>query len=399
MSEDCPYTYKGYPTGTQYPWTFPMPSEKERDRRWHSIRSSMRKHNIDCLIVGAFFGYMPSGNQLYYISNYVPYANSGTYIVFPLEGQPQLGVNNRIGPQFLHCASETSWINEVVGSFNPVRDIIRKIEQLKLENARFGIVGYRLGGLPVLVRDALCTRFPDAIFEDATQVMAEAMNEVSRTSQEELTFLKGGCEILDLTYDAVADALKPGVKECDLWAIAEYTIIKNGGWHAHGMFVTSGPNPTFPRAPASHSPLNPGDIAIFEIDAIYGGISPQICFALSLGRPNSEAEQMFHFCKELYDFSLVELENNKTFKDIELELAHRIQGAGYEPMTPQIHRYNMSGAMPMNSVPQPGDYFTVHPNFCNREYTKGAKFGDLVRITKDGKVERLQRTPAKLNII
>lgn len=85
--------------------------------------------------------------------------------------------------------------------------------------------------------------------------------------------------------------------------------------------------------------------------------------------------------------------------DIELDLAHRIHSAGYEPMTPQIHLYNMSGIMPMESPPQPGDYFVVHPNVCNKDYTAGAKFGDAVRITKDGKVERLQRTPAKLNII
>jgi hypothetical protein len=72
---------------------------------------------------------------------------------------------------------------------------------------------------------------------------------------------------------------------------------------------------------------------------------------------------------------------------------------GYEPMTPQIHIYNQSVTMPMDSHPLPGDYFTVHPCFCNKNYTAGAKFGETVRINKDGKVMRLQKTPAKLNII
>ena len=76
-----------------------------------------------------------------------------------------------------------------------------------------------------------------------------------------------------------------------------------------------------------------------------------------------------------------------------------IHSAGYEPMTPQIHVYNMSVDMPSEILPQPGDYFTVHPNFCNKEYSIGAKFGDTVRIDEHGKVERLQATPAKLNII
>ena len=133
MSEFCPYTYRGFPTGLQDPWTFPMPSERERDRRWKAIRASMQKHGVDCLIVTAPLGYMAAmTNQLYYISNYVPFVNRGTYIVFPLEGEPQLGVSTVIGPQFLHCASETSWITEIVASLYPVQDVVRKIKQLKL---------------------------------------------------------------------------------------------------------------------------------------------------------------------------------------------------------------------------------------------------------------------------
>lgn len=400
MNDFYPYEYKGYPTGLKYPWTFPMPSEKERDRRWHATRRAMRKHNFDCLIVTAPFGFMPfMMDSLYFISNYEPYHNPGTYVVFPLEREPQLGVNNRLGPQFLHCAAETSWIKEIVGSLDPAQDIVRKIKHMKLENGKFGIVGYRLGIFPASVYDALRESFPVATFEDATEVLGEAMNEVSRTSEEVLTLLRKACEILDLSYEAVAEALKPGAKEYELWAAAEQAILKNGGWYPHFMLATSGPSPVFPRAPASHNSLTLGDIVIFEINSIYGGVSPQICYALSLGRPKRGVEEMFEFCEELYNFSLLELEKNRSFMDIQTDLVSRIHGAGYEPMTPQIHVYNMSNLMPMDSPPQPGDYFTVHPNVCSKDYTAGAKFGDAVRITKDGRVQRLQRTPAKLNII
>lgn len=400
MSEFCPYTYKCHPARLEYPWSFPMPSDKERDRRWQAIRKSMSKHNLDCLIVGAPWGYMPVlNNHLFYISNYVPFVNIGLYVVFPLKGEPQLGVSNAMGPQFLHIAFETSWINEVVESFYPAQDIVRKIKQLKLENGRLGIIGYRLGVFPASVYDALRESFPSATFEDATAALYEAINEVSRSSEEELTLLKKACEILDLSYKAVAEALKPGVAECELWAAAEQAIIKNGGWYSHFMIATSGPSPTFLRAPAAHNTLTPGDIVMFEINDIYGGVSPQISYALSLGRPKREIEEMFKLCEELYHFSLAELEKNRTFMDIELDLAQQIHDAGYEPMTPQIHRYNMAIAMPMGSPPQPGDYFIVHPNMCNKDYTAGAKLGDTVRITKDGSVERLHTTPAKLNII
>ncbi len=398
MSEYCPYTYKGYPTALEYPWTFPMPSEKERDRRWKAIRRSMREHNFDCLIVGTSSGFMPTlHNQLCYISNYVPYANNGTYVVFPLKGESQLCMHNWLGPQFLHIAAQTSWINEIVGSLHPIKDVVSKVKELKLDNSKIGIVGYMMGIFPASDYDVLRESFPDAILEDATAMLGEAMNEVSRSSEEEHTLLKRACEILDLSYEAVAEALKPGVTECELWAAAEQAIVKNGGWYGHFMLATSGPSPTFLRAPASHNAMAPGDVIMYEINVVYGGVSPQSCYALSLGRPKKEVEKMFDFCEELYQFALVELEKNRKFIEIELDLADRIHGAGYEPMTPQMHVYNMSGFMPMDSLPQLGDYFTVHPNVCNKNYTAGAKLGDAVRITKNGKVERLQKTPAKLN--
>ena len=399
MSEYYPYNYKGYPVGLKYPWIFPMPSEKERDRRWEAIRKSMRKHHFDCLIVAGPMGYMSSINYLYYISNYVPFVNRGTYVVFPLQGEPGLMVSTIIGPQFQHCASATSWIREIMASLHPAQDAVRKVKDLKLERGRLGIVGYRSAVFPALVYDALRESFPNATFEDATSVLGEAMDEVSRTSEEELSLLRKACETLDLSYEAVAAALKPGVKEYELWAAAEQAIIKNGAWYPHFMIATSGPFPTFPRAPASHNILSPGDVVVFETNATYGGITSQICYALSLGRPKREVEEMYEFCKELYDFSLIELEKHRPFMDIETSLVSRIHDAGYEPMTPQIHVYNMSSVMPMYSVPQPGDYFTVHPNIVNKDYTAGAKLGDAVRITMEGKVERLQRLPAKLHIV
>ena len=171
MSEFCPYTYKGFPTGLEDPWTFPMPSEQERDRRWQAIRRSMKEHTLDCLIVGAPYGYMPLTNHIYYISNYVPFFNHGTHVVFPLGEEPQLIVSNAIGPQFLHGASETSWIREIVGSLHPAQDIVKKVKQLRLENSSLGVVGYRSGAFSASVYDVLRQSFTAATFTDATAAL------------------------------------------------------------------------------------------------------------------------------------------------------------------------------------------------------------------------------------
>jgi Xaa-Pro aminopeptidase len=217
---------------------------------------------------------MPSPyKHLYYVSNFVPYFNEGIYVVFPLVGKPLLIVNDLLGPQFIHCAAETSWIKEIIGSSEPASVIVEKIKQLGLEKGRIGVVGYRLGLFPASVYDILREKLPAASFCDATSAFEEAMNEVSRTSEEELAFLKKACEILDLSFDAVRKVLKRGVRECELWSAAEQAIISNGGWYPHFILATSSRRPIFPRAPPSQNILAPGDVVIFEINATYGGVS------------------------------------------------------------------------------------------------------------------------------
>jgi Xaa-Pro aminopeptidase len=253
--------------------------------------------------------------------------------------------------------------------------------------------------LPASVYEVLQESFPSAHFEDASHVLHEAMVSVSRESEEELSFLSKAVNILDECHKAIAKCFKPGVKEYELWAAVEQATLYNGGWYPHFILVGSGPNPVFLRAPASPRTLNEGDLAFFEVDSIYRGISPQSSFAFSLGIPGKELINMCRLCEELYAFALEELEKQRTFLEIELDIAKRIHNAGYEPATPQMHRYNSTLEMPMNKPPQPGDYFTVHPNVSNPDCTLNMKSGDTVRINKEGKVERLSKIPAKLHII
>lgn len=400
MSEYCPYTYGGRPIRLKYPETWQMPSERVRDLRWQALRKAMRQHNLDFMIVTTAAGFMPTlANQLFYITNFVPFANNGNFLIFPLEGKPQMATTTELGAQFSHIIKETSWIDEVVMGPQPIKDAINLIIKMKLDKARGGIVGYRNGVFAAMAYDALREALPEAKFEDATPLFAEAQNEVTRSSEEELTYLRKASEIMDKAHEALAGALKPGNTEMDLWAAAIGTMVKNGSWYGSFVIGAVGPGPVFLRGPASPKVLKKGDVAVFEIDTIYAGISPQACFALSIGKPCKEVAEMARFCEELYPYTLDLLEKKKTFLEIELDLADRIHKRGWEPITPQIHLYNNSYAMPMKSPAQPGDFFTVHPNCCNKDYTLGAKFGDAVRIDKNGKVERLNKVPPKLNII
>jgi Xaa-Pro aminopeptidase len=399
MGLHCPYNYERYPAGLNYPWHVPVFSEDEGKKRWRAVRAAMRAEGLDCLLVGSYSGYMPGNNRLYYLSNYTPIGAMGAYLVFPLEAEPRLCVSNVIGPQFMHMAAEVAWISEIVGSMQPQQDVLNKLEELGIRGGRLGVTDYKPGNFPASVMEFLRQQLPDVEIIDASWMLEKLMNAFSRTSREEEKFVRRACEIMDASCRAVREILKPGVSENELWAAAEAAVLREGGWYPHNFFVTTGPAPLFPRGPASQRVLEKGDIALFEMNCTYGGVSPQSCFAFSLGRPRPDVKVLFDFCEGLYGVALAELEKGRTFGEVELDLAARIHGGGYEPMTPQMHIYNMGVNMPMDGRPQPGDYFTVHPNLCDREYRRGAKVGDCVRIDAAGKAERLQQNPARLETV
>jgi len=260
-------------------------------------------------------------------------------------------------------------------------------------------VAYTGGIFPAVIYEAMCKSLPFGAFTDASGVLIEAMNEVSRTSEEELAFVKKACEISDVAFKAAAEALKPGVRELDIWAAAEHSFIKNGCWYPHFFIGASGPGPTFSRGPASHNILKKGDVIIFEANSVYAGVTTQVAWALSIGSPKKEVEDMYGFCLELYQWGLKEFEKDQLYGKTARAMVDRIRGAGYEPMTPQFHQYNFSQVQPNDITPQPGDYYILHPNFATKDYSLGAKCGNMVRITSERKVEILKKIPAKLHII
>lgn len=397
--KDDPYAYPGYPEGLKYPWIFPRPSEKERDLRWTTIRKAMAVDKLDAMVVCTLPAFCPSSKHLFYLSNYIPFGAKGVYVVFPREGEGCMVVDNALGPQFVHFASETSWIRDITGTLDPSKELVKKIHRLDLKHKRLGVVGYSQGLFTGPVYDYMRANLNEIAICDASPMMAEAMNAVSRISSEEPVLVEKACESLDHAFQAVIEALKPGVSECELWATVDHELVKRGGWPFHEMFVTSGPRPSFPRVPPSQRILEPGDVVVFEVNSAYGGVNPQSCFACSLGSPANDVQTMFALCQELYGFALTELGKQRTFMEIEQELIQRIRSCGYEPMTPQIHVFNMAMVMPMAARPKPGDYFTVHPNMADPKYTVGAKLGDAVRISKEGYPQRLQKTEAKLHVV
>ena len=394
MADSAAGEYR-YPVGLRYPFGYAQVSRNEGLRRWREVRASMDRHGVEVLVVQ---GDILHSRYLLYLSNYYCYAPLNTVLVFPIEGSPSLVLPASLGPQFIHTAIETSWIKDLRQDADQLHAVVEKIS-LPSRATSIGVVGFSEFEFPAVLYEGMKQKLPDAKFQGGTEVIREAMDHVSRSSDEELMMLKKASLLADLSFKAVQEACKPGLKESELWATALQAIVGNGGLYPPRLFVTSGRRPVFPRGPPSRNILRAGDTIIMEIDANVAGISPQMCYALSLGRPPKDTKEMFDFCSQLYEGAIDELESGETYGTVESSLERQTRSAGYQSMTPHMHRFCLSGRMPVNQEPRPGEYFTLHPAVCNREFSSGAKLGDTVRIGKHGKVERLMKTPVKLHTL
>lgn len=394
MANSQAHEYR-YPVGLRYPFAYTQVSKNEGAKRWKEVRASMGRHGVDVLVIQ---GNILHSRYLFYLSNYYCYAQMNTVLVFPIEGSPLLILPASLGPQFIHTAYETSWIKDLSQDSDQLRAVVDKISSLNRASS-IGVVGFSEFAFPAVLYEGMKQKLPGATFQAATEVVREAMDCVSRSSDEELAMLKRAAVIADLSFRAVYKAYKPGLRESELWAVAVQTIVESGGLYPPSFYVASGRRPVFPRGPPSHNKLRAGDTIIMEIDTNVAGVSPQMCYALCLGKPPKDTKEMFDFCSKLYEGAVGELESGETYREVDASLERQVHSAGYEQMTPQIHRFCLSGRTPLDQKPRPGEYFTLHPAVCNMAFSSGAKLGDTIRIGRHGKVERLMRTPVKLHIL
>lgn len=117
-------------------------------------------------------------------------------------------------------------------------DMVGKVVREKdLDSARIGIAGEDIiaAFLMRLIRDAL----PKVKFEYADHII-EGLRQIK--SANEIELMRKTAELSDKALKAAVDAVKPGVKERDIGAVAAATMLREGAERVLFNDVQSGPN-------------------------------------------------------------------------------------------------------------------------------------------------------------
>jgi len=279
--------------------TVPVDYDRLRKERVEKTRNVMRQLNLDAFIATTF-------ENVRYVTDRRPFFVVGwmpnSIAVLPKDGDPL----------YLHpdefVAQGPAWQNDGVALKEkyyvdhlqvwpaPIaRDIFAK--WLTKTLTKLGITRGRIGldMAPWQWYDEFKKGLPDATIVDAEEAI---LYERAVKTQDEVALIKKACRVASKGVEAGLKALKPGVREYDVYAAFMGELYRNGS-EGDGFwpFLTSGPCVEGALYPTNRK-LKKGDAAIIDNGPIIEGYNGDCMRTGFAGKPPKEFKDLY---KAVYD--------------------------------------------------------------------------------------------------
>jgi Xaa-Pro aminopeptidase len=386
---------------------FPYPrfSKAEYRRRYQNIGKMMREMKLDCLlIIGGSAAYGRLWFNFRYVTNMMGKAEMANYCLFPKEGDPCVIL--RPGHSLAGAMLARTVVREIiVGDPSVLTAIVRTIQERGYDRGRVGIVEYDpYTSIPKNHWDFFTAELPHAEFVFATK---EFIALRLLKSDEEIDALEKSAELGDVGIRAMAERVKPGMTEGEVFGIVHESVMKEGG--EMGMIqLASAPmldpdlNDQRPR-PVSRV-IGDRDIINNELGIFYNGYESQTGKPVLTGPPTREFQEMFNVALEGYKRVAATLWPGKTSAD-SLAAAKFIHDTGYDvyggylqgmlganprhepqigPDRPQSaedrYLYDEQGRL----VYKTGMMFTLQMHIIDKQETRGLFLADSFVVTANG---------------
>lgn len=218
--------------------------------------------------------------------------------------------------------------------------------------------------------------------------------------QEEL---RRNARIDDEAMEAVFAALRPGMTESDLAAVAR-GVFKDHGAEPLFTIVGAGPNGAFPHHHTGDTVLKAGDVIVIDIGARQGAFSSDITRMACIGQPPADYTRVHAVVEAAVQAALAACKPGVPASTLDRAARQVIEDAGYGPHF--VHRLGhgmgLEGHEPpwisesSDTILRPGMVFSIEPGIY-LEGRFGLRLEDIVILHEDGP-EVLSRLPRDLHI-
>lgn len=376
----------------------PQPSLAERDRRWVAIRNQMALWNLDCLLVwGSDAQFNLCEANFRYVSG-LPVTMGRALCIFPRRGDPVAFVGT---PHDNYEGFMFNWVKDV-RTFPTSKDVTDTIKDMGYERGKIGNVGdmhhYWQWIMQYGIWTDVLNGLPEAKIVDASSLLwgIEMIK-----SPEEIEFMEEAGRISAAAFRDMCSMIRPGVKECEVYAALLHSLICNGAEPTSMILMDSG-NPVFAHPkhpPMTQRKLKAGDMIVVEYHAKYAGFHAHTERTISIGEPSVESKELFDVCKACYINGFKNMKPGVSFKTVVNDIREPMRAAGMKDIEVGFHSHgSTSGGFPSfndddskldniaDVILQENMVMTNQIDIWNPKWNNGSGMvlGDAFVITKNG---------------
>lgn len=134
---------------------------------------------------------------------------------------------------------------------------------------------------------------------------------------DEIELMRITCGNSEKAFAAIADAIRPGVRECDLVGIGIKALYEEGADHTEDLVCCSGFNTNPYGWSFTDKPIRPGDLVYIDVDGnSYQGYKSCVYRTFCCGRATNEQKELYHECHEMLYAAIGVIRDGATDYDI-----------------------------------------------------------------------------------
>ena len=362
---------------------YPIFSDAELERRHKAVYRLMEQEGVDAAL---FYGSGRYASDIYWLSDWP--SSREAYLLMQNGKEPVILMqlfNHYPMALVMSAIKDVRWAGP-----NTTHSVVELIRERGLESKKIGLVG----SITYQVYNKLREEYPSAVFVDLSGKL-RMMRTVR--SAEEIERIHFASKLTDQSIQALAEGLRPGMREDELPAIIEPVYLKAGGY-AGIHFISSMPmrEPDFPVPSQFHSnrKLQKGDALITEISGAYSGYSGQIHRTFSLGEgPTPEWQSMHDAALEGFEVLARVIKDGATTTEAE-EAAEVIHERGFSTYDDVVHGVNQYPPIfqtktrkrheSREMVFRENMVIVIQPNLMTHDEKMGLQFGETLVVKKHG---------------
>ena len=221
--------------------------------------------------------------------------------------------------------------------------------------------------------------------------------------EEEIELMRKAGELTSKGMKAAYEAIKPGVRECEVAAEIEYAMRKNHSWGtAFKTIVASGIRSAFPHGGCTDRKIRKGDLVVVDIGATYQYYCSDMTRTIAAGKPSAKQKKIYEIVKLAQEKAYQAVKPKAKAKEIDAISRKVIKDAGYDKY--YVHGLGHGVGLEIHEPPTlnptskdrltVGNVVTIEPGIYIVDFG-GTRIEDTVLVQKH-KAEKLTKGPYTL---